>query len=208
MNRMRSRIAVLLFLCSVFTISPVCFGDEGNSERQRKPPLIGCPSSVQVVSGILFSPILEPDRMDFDFIQANVRLGWLLQPEKKKGTEIVFEVTNSGIIEGPGDYMGGIALLLRYNFDLLMDRVRPFVQAGAGVVYTDAYKDRTQDLIGQSIEFTLRFGAGLRFKVHRSWSFDVEGNFEHISNAGMAERNVGVNAFGGMVGLTYYFSGM
>ncbi len=36
-------------------------------------------------------------------------------------------------------------------------------------------------------------------------SLDIEGGLQHISNAGLANRNLGVNAFGGSIGLTYYF---
>jgi Lipid A 3-O-deacylase (PagL) len=36
-------------------------------------------------------------------------------------------------------------------------------------------------------------------------SLDVEGGVQHISNGGLAGRNLGVNAFGGALGFTYYF---
>jgi hypothetical protein len=63
----------------------------------------------------------------------------------------------------------------------------------------------TQKLIGQSIEFTPQGSVGLRYLLAGNWSFDAEFMFHHISNAGLAERNIGVNGFGGFIGFTYLF---
>jgi len=70
-------------------------------------------------------------------------------------------------------------------------RLTPYIQVGAGIVYNDVYKDRTQNIIGQSIEFTLRGGLGFRFMITDFWSIDLEGALEHISNAGLSDRNAG-----------------
>jgi len=72
-------------------------------------------------------------------------------------------------------------------------------------VVNDAYKDETQGLIGQALEFSLQTSVGLRFPVSKDWSVDLEGMFHHISNAGLDDRNVGVNAGGIFVGATYRF---
>jgi len=37
------------------------------------------------------------------------------------------------------------------------------------------------------------------------WSLLIEGGYQHISNADTAARNVGVNAFGGSVGLGWIY---
>jgi hypothetical protein len=39
----------------------------------------------------------------------------------------------------------------------------------------------------------------------KNWSFDAEFMYHHISNASLADRNIGVNSFGGFVGFTYLF---
>jgi hypothetical protein len=38
------------------------------------------------------------------------------------------------------------------------------------------------------------------------WSLDAEAMFHHISNAVMASKNDGINAFVGFIGLTYFFN--
>ena len=77
---------------------------------------------------------------------------------------------------------------------------------GAGIVYNDIYKDRSQSIIGQSIEFTPQASLGLHYLINHNWSVELEAMYHHISNAGLENgRNVGVNALGGLLGVTYRF---
>jgi len=168
--------------------------------------------SLQVVSGALFSPIgVGPDAPTFNYAQTNLRLGWMLNTPNPEGGffagnwEALIELSGSGIFDGPGDIIIGPTALVRYNFVQPGWKVVPYVQGGVGIVYTDAYEDRTQDAIGQAIEFTPQASVGLRVLVAEDWSVDLEGMFHHISNAGMSERNDGTNALGGLIGATYRF---
>jgi len=168
--------------------------------------------TLQVVSGPLFaSSVIGPDIPDFDYWQTNVRLGWMLSSPQGDGRsldgnlEALLEITNAFVFDGFGDYVGGVAGLIRYNLTGIGDRFVPYVQAGLGVVYSDAHKDRSQSAIGQSVNFSLRTGAGFRYLLGGNWSLDAEAAFEHISNGGMDDRNDGVNAFGGFVGITYFW---
>jgi len=63
----------------------------------------------------------------------------------------------------------------------------------------------SQNAIGHSIEFTPQARLGLHYLINKKWSIDAETMFHHISNAGLDERNRGINAFGGFIGLTYFF---
>lgn len=168
--------------------------------------------SVQAVTGALFSQTaLGPDVPEFNYSQTNIRLGWMLNtPDPAGGVlagnwEALIELSANGIFEGSGNIMIGPSALVRYNFVQPDWKVVPYVQAGLGFVYTDAYEDKNQRAIGQAIEFTPQAGAGVRILVSKDWSVDVEGMFHHVSNAGMADRNLGINAVGGLVGATYHF---
>jgi hypothetical protein len=101
--------------------------------------------------------------------------------------------------------MGGLRGLIRYNLVQPDWRFAPYFQVGAGVIYNDAYKDRSQDTIGKAMEFAPCAGLGFRYMVSRNWSFDAEAVFEHISNAGRSHRNDGMNSIGGFLGATYFF---
>jgi hypothetical protein len=168
--------------------------------------------SIQAVSGLIFSPTVFASRtMVMDYWQTNVRLGWMLNTPSDSQSffrgnwEALLEVTNSVIYKGPGNYMGGIGAFIRYNFVQPDARIVPYFQVGGDVVYNDAYKDESQNSIGQSIEFTPQGSFGAHFLLSDHWALDAEAIFHHISNAGLDDRNRGVNAFGGFVGVTYYF---
>ncbi|MCF8143102.1 MAG: acyloxyacyl hydrolase [Deltaproteobacteria bacterium] len=171
--------------------------------------------SLQLVSGALFSLTNVPDGTPvFNYAQTNLRLGVMFTdpgPQDcflRGNWEGIFEVTNSIIFKGFGNYMGGVTALVRYNFVQPDWKVIPYLQAGAGIIYNDAYKDQSQNAIGQAIEFTPQASVGLHYMISDKWALDVEGMIQHISNADMAERNSGINAVGGFVGITYFFDGL
>ncbi len=168
--------------------------------------------SLQLASGAIFSPTIFASRTPvMSYAQTNLRMGWMINGPDRLGflprgnLEAILELTNSIIYKGPGDYMGGLTALIRYNFVSKDSRFVPYAQIGAGIVYTDAYKDRTQNAIGNSVEFTPQGGLGCHYIINKNWSISAEVIFHHISNAGVANRNRGINAFGGFLGLTYYF---
>jgi len=168
--------------------------------------------SLQLVSGALFSLTGFPEGSpEFNYAQTNLRLGWMLtdpgprQDFLRGNWEGLIELSNSIIFKGPGNYIGGVTGLLRYNFVQPDWHVIPYVQGGVGVVYNDAYKDETQQAIGQAIEFTPQCSLGVRYLVGKNWSVDAEGMFHHISNANMSRRNRSINSLGGFLGVTYSF---
>lgn len=171
--------------------------------------------SLQVVTGPMFaSSVVGPDIPDFNYWLTNVRLGWMFtSPEQDGGFwngnwEALLELSNSIIYDGFGDYVFGLSGLIRYNFADRESRFIPYLQAGFGLVYSDAYEDLSQGAIGQAVNFMPQAGVGFRYLVGKSWSLDAEALFQHISNAGMDERNDGVNAFGACIGISYFWDGL
>jgi opacity protein-like surface antigen len=169
--------------------------------------------SFQFMAGVLSAHryLLHTHRQEFTYVQTNLRLGWMLNTPSddewilRGNFEALFEATYSKITEGFGNYMYGVTALIRYNFVRPDAKLVPYFQAGVGIVHTDAHRDMTQKLIGQSIEFTPQGSIGLRCLLAENWSFDAEFLYHHISNAGLTDRNIGVNSFGGGVGFTYLF---
>jgi hypothetical protein len=167
--------------------------------------------SFQVLLGALSALSPESDVYDdFEYAQMNVRLGWILDEPgphwflPNGNLEALFELSNSLIYDGYGSYIGGVTVLLRYNFLEKYATCTPYAQAGAGVVYTDAYQEKDQIAIGQAIEFTPQASFGFRYHIRERWTMDFEFMVHHISNANLAERNRGINAIGGFLGLTYF----
>ncbi len=168
--------------------------------------------SLQMMTGSLLGSHFPHDHAPtLNYWQTNFRFGLMLNSPSPKGSflrgnfEALVEGTTSAVYKGPGNYLIGITALLRYNFVQPDSRLIPYAQIGAGIVYNDVWKTSTQDAIGQSIEFTPQASIGLHYMIRPKWSIDAEGMYHHISNAGLASRNVGSNAFGGLVGFTYFF---
>jgi lipid A 3-O-deacylase len=169
-------------------------------------------TSVQVVSGVLFSPVgLGPQTPVFNYWQTNIRFGWMLNdPSTTIGflngnLEAILELSGSYVFNGFGSFIIGPSALLRYNFVNPRWIIVPYVQVGGGIVYTDAYKDMGQRGIGQAIEFTPQISIGFHYRCTAHWSLDGEAMYHHISNANLAERNRGINSLGGFVGVRYFF---
>jgi hypothetical protein len=194
------------------------FGEGGYStsaclfDQWGEDGVFACGStSTQLLLGGYFSGKPGPRVPQFNYLLATVRYGWMLTcPEDnwygRGNYEFLLDLSGAAVTSGGyGDYFAGPSFLLRYNFVHPGAAIVPYHQVGAGIVYTDAYKDRTQRAIGQQWELYLRYELGLRYFVAPNLSLDVEGGFHHMSNAGQADRNYGVNAWGGQVGLTYYF---
>ena len=77
--------------------------------------------------------------------------------------------------------------------------LRPFLEGGEGIVYTDL---RKQDL-GTRIQFTSQIGAGLQYEVRPGMDVGFQVRLRHMSNAGMGGSNPGINTFYGLLGLTF-----
>ena len=174
--------------------------------------------TLEFMAGAMFSPCgLGPTAPVFNYQQNNIRLGWMLDSPNSWGPcadldsplrgnfEAIFETTGSYIWHSFGTYMVGITGLVRYNFVQPNWIVVPYVQGGAGIVYTNARNWSNQDAIGGNWEFTPQFSGGLKFLITDNFTFNIEGAFQHISNANTSARNEGVNAYGGFAGFTYYF---
>ena len=94
----------------------------------------------------------------FDTTQNNrpaidsLRLGIMLNDPWRVGPlsgnfEFLGEVFGGGIFDGPGNIMTGASLVMRYNFVQPRARLVPYLQIGAGGVYTDIGEQESHGLI-------------------------------------------------------------
>lgn len=204
---------VIFFIFQIFIIFNIQFAIAAEGDAILPSSIFSKEHvSLQVVSGFITSPtFLAAETIDMDYWQTNFRIGWMSGELKMADSwmrgrfQTLIEGTLSAVSEGPGDYMVGTTALIRYNFFQPGWKVIPYFQVGVGAVYNDIYRDRTQNAIGQAIEFTPQGSVGLRYLINKHWSLDAEAIFHHVSNAGLDDRNGGINASGGFVGLTHYF---
>jgi len=167
-----------------------------------------------LVNGAVFSPvgfdIFPRSGTSFDYTQTELRAGWMLNSPYDAGIlrgnfEILLGLGGGGVIYGPGTVLANGDLFIRYNFVQRHAIIVPYWQLGAGLVVSDAARDESQSNIGKTLEFGLQTSLGFRILLNAHWSLDLEGVYQHISNANTGDRNVGVNALGGLVGVTRSF---
>jgi len=78
-------------------------------------------------------------------------------------------------------------------------RLRPFIEGGEGILYTDLRKQR----FGTPINFSSQFGAGLEYEIKPGVDLTFSARIRHMSNAGLASSNPGVNTYFGLIGVTF-----
>lgn len=111
------------------------------------------------------------------------------------------EIFAAGIFHGQGSYVAGATLWFRYNFVQPGWRVVPYVALGGGGTSMDI----PHKFDGKDFNFNLNATAGLRYFINQHWSLNAEYRFQHISNADLWNRNVGVNTMGPALGVSYFF---
>jgi hypothetical protein len=77
--------------------------------------------------------------------------------------------------------------------------VRPFVEGGLGILYSDLRKQG----MGTQMQFTSQVGAGIEYQVRSDLSLTFAARFRHMSNAGIHGGNPGLNLLYGLVGVTF-----
>jgi opacity protein-like surface antigen len=158
-------------------------------------------------SGAMFSPFaVGLSRPTVDYTVTEAVLGYMLTAPAGPGIlrgnfEVAGSLFGGGIFNGEGTYVTGTTVWLRYNFVPETARFAPYAQAGMGLTGTDL--DRRIE--GQTFNFNLDLGAGVRYFVARNWSLNLECRYQHISNADMAKHNQGINAIGGLFSVSYFF---
>ncbi|MEO6741773.1 MAG: acyloxyacyl hydrolase [Chthoniobacteraceae bacterium] len=141
-------------------------------------------------------------------LNAALRYGWMLNSPGGTGflrgnCEFIVEAVAGGATDGPGGVIIGGTLIFRYNFIQPSSRWIPYVQAGIGAVYNDIYRQHPQRVIGQSVEFTVQGEIGLRYQLNPHTALYAEAGYRHISNAGLADRNYGLNSLAVQVGMSW-----
>ena len=151
------------------------------------------------------------ERPVMDIAINSLRFGYMFNDPAFSGilrgnVQLLGEVFAGPIFSGPGDVLAGVTLFARYNFVQPNARIVPYLQAGAGLVYSDfAHGAEGGNAVSLDVNFNLQATAGLRFNVNSKWSVLVEGGYRHISNASISDPNYGIDQVGGSVGLAFSF---
>ena len=93
--------------------------------------------------------------------------------------------------------MVSVGMMALYYLDFVSsERLVPYLEGGIGVVYTDFQVEGQ----GSRFNFNPQIGIGTEFKVDSGPPFFTALRLSHISNAGLADDNRGVNSVVWMLG--------
>lgn len=166
---------------------------------------------LQDVSGAyFFFDTTQNNRPAIDYSLNSLRLGVMLYDPTGPGLlagnfELMGEIFGGGIFEGPGNVLAGGTLIFRYNFVQPQARLIPYLQIGAGGVYTDIGEEESRGLISLPVEFNLQAIGGVRYMLNDRWSVVLEAAYRHVSNAEIKKPNYGLDNLGGNVGFGFSF---
>jgi hypothetical protein len=211
-------VAAFLFVFSPALLAGPAFAENRELVASKSVTATASPfekgaHEIEFRAGVFGSPWAEgtAKRPDMAFAIGEMRAGWMLSDPRGHGFfrgnwEFVLAVFGGSIFDGPGNMLVGSEMLLRYNFIQPSSRLVPFVQIGGGGVYSDAAdNDSIQHLIGTDLSFILEGEIGLRCKLNERCAIQCSIDYRHISNAGLARHNAGVNALGGLIGVSYFY---
>lgn len=158
-------------------------------------------------AGPMFSPIgANKGRPTLNYALSGAQCGWMLTDARGSSwlsgnLEVAAEAIGAGIFEGKGNYISGGTAWVRYNFVQPNWRLVPYAETGAGADGTDV----DSRLVGGRFAFNLNVGAGTRYFVAKDWSINLEFLYQHISNATLYRNDLGINAIGPVLGVSYFF---
>ncbi len=95
----------------------------------------------------------------------------------------------------------GGTLLIKYNF-LSYGRWVPFWDAGAGMMWTNLAPRIPEQ--STQFNFVLQTGPGAHYFFTRSLALTGGVRYRHFSNAGLGERNTGINGVLAYIGLSLF----
>ena len=157
--------------------------------------------------GALFSPVGGAHSSPtLDYSLAEAQIGYMLTDVRGAGffrgnIELAGEIFGGDFFKGPGNYAIGLAFLGRYNFVQENSRFIPYLQVGAGGTSVEVL----QRVEGENFNFNLDAGLGCRYFFTRSFSANAECRYQHISNADLSAHNIGINAVGPVISISYFF---
>jgi len=115
--------------------------------------------------------------------------------------EVLAEPVGAHFFEPFSASLFGFSIVGRYNF-LEFGRWMPYWDFGMGVSWTDLAPRIPEQ--STPFEFLLETGPGLEYFVTQEFALTGAVRLHHISNANIGDRNTGINAVLGLIGVAYY----
>lgn len=129
-----------------------------------------------------------------DMVLTGINYGWILLDRTagdkwyQGNWELLLELLGGAQFEPQNRHIIGASPLARYNFTG-NERLRPFLNVGAGIAETDIGEPD----LSTRFEFILQAGGGVHYFLTSNKALTLQYRFLHLSNAGIDSPNLGVN---------------
>jgi lipid A 3-O-deacylase len=161
--------------------------------------------------GPMFSPIGNDEgRPVVNWVEGDVQLGYMLTSIHgddflggilRGNVELVGEAWGAGIYEETGSYIAGGTIWGRYNLIPKGAPLVPYLQVGIG----GEMMDINHQYDGHEFNFNVCGAGGTRYFLRPNLALNAELRLRHLSNANTADHNIGINALGPIVGISWFF---
>jgi len=187
-----------------FTISPAFAGETASNFQARDVVKKGTVEVGALLGYLQGANVLTSDSANRSALYVMPRIGMVVTDELGKGwlsgnVEVLLEPIYARYVKPfPATAAGG-GLVFKYN---LMDfgRWMPYWNLGLWAVWTDLAPRISEQ--STPFNFVVRSGPGVSYFWTERIASTFEVDFHHISNAGIGDRNLGLNATLFSVGLS------
>src|SRR5438445_492618 len=176
-GRLLANAGIILFLLGRQLAGASEFAEQNASEKSSSPPLFESGRyEASLNSGVLFSPFVATHgRPTLNYTISELQLGYMLSDVTRTdwlrgNLELAGAALGSSIFDGPGSYIAGATVWMRYNFVPPRSALIPYIQAGGGFVFTDT----ARGIVGERFNFNLGLALGARYVLASHWSVNLE----------------------------------
>jgi lipid A 3-O-deacylase len=201
------RVCCAIFLLMSVILSSTALAVSSESVQARDIVRRGTWEAGLAVGYLQGLDVLTSASANRSAIYALPRLGRVVTPIIGKSfyegnLQILVEPLYAHYFKPFGASAAGGSLLFKYNF-LAFGRWMPYWDVGLGMLWTNlAPRIREQST---QFNFVLETGPGTQYFLSSTVAWGVGVRFHHISNAGIGERNRGLNSVLAYTGISFFF---
>jgi len=143
----------------------------------------------------------DPERIGLSILQGFVlfdydQIAWHQAPEPLR---LKLEANLGMTTDGRARSFGSLNMLALYYLEPFVAHLRPYGEAGIGVIYTDFHVEGQ----GLHLNFNPQFGGGLEYELANRQALFGGIRFHHVSNGYLHEDNRGINSWLLMLGYSW-----
>jgi len=198
-DRLRDAWLYVPLLCLFAVFSMIVAPGLANAEEQERSEVVEPRYGMGLGVALAYDP---SDARDFATVTGFALYDYDAIWPHRAPESLRFKVEGSlgGTLRSPPEILASVGFLALYYLDGLSSRfVRPYIEGGVGLIYTE-YKVKEQ---GTRLNFNPQAGVGIEFAGDHNLQPWMSVRLHHLSNAGLSSDNRGVNSL--VINMGWFF---